>query len=290
VSNDNGQNGNGGNQQLVKPGDGKGDDPVRALQLFLRPRMGKLAEYARNSIKPETLLQMACFEFSRNDELRKCRIETIYSALILAAQLGLEPSAVRGEAYLVPFKGTCTLVPGYRGLIKLARRSREVTDLYAHPVYEADEYHVELGSTPRVHHVPSTARDRGEIVAAYAVAHLTNAKHPDVEPMGWDDLDQIVSFVKSSRGGRMPATYDQWEGEMLRKAPLRRLCKRLPMGDDYFKAAHVDAMVQAGKPEAALDIIDADFEDKPAGASSFDSVAAKVREKADRARQESKDS
>src|SRR5690348_17232438 len=107
---------------LVKPNGHNGSDPVRALSRYLESRAKNLAKYAASRIKPDTLIRLAVFEFSQNEWLRRCTPESVYGSLILAAQIGLEPGGIKGEAYLVPFKGKCTLIPGWRGLVKLALR------------------------------------------------------------------------------------------------------------------------------------------------------------------------
>jgi hypothetical protein len=43
-----------------------------------------------------------------------------------AAQLGLEPG-INGQGYLIPYKGTCTFVPGWKGLVDLVARSGRAT-------------------------------------------------------------------------------------------------------------------------------------------------------------------
>src|SRR5688572_3665138 len=157
---------------LVRPTNGANGngDPIKTLARFLDARQRNLAKFTASRIKPETLIRLAIFEFSQNEYLRRCTPESIYGSLILSAQLGLEPSGIRGEAYLVPFKGKCTLIPGWRGLVKLALRSKAVKSLYSHIVYEADEFRVWLGSEPRVEHRPSFDGQRGNVIAAYAVA------------------------------------------------------------------------------------------------------------------------
>lgn len=233
------------------------DTPAARLNSYLMARSKNLATYARNSIRPETMIRLAVFEFANNDYLQRCQPETIYASLITAAQLGLEPSGVRGEAYLVPFKGKCTLIPGWRGLVKLALRSKAVKALYSHVVYEGDEFVVKLGTAPQIHHVPmiNTGEEQREVIAAYAVAVMENGT-VDPEVMDRHELERVRAFAASNRGGKDGPAYQQWADQMFRKAPLRRLCKRLPLGDDYFLAAKLDELHDAGKPEAIAEFID----------------------------------
>lgn len=227
--------------------------PAQNLSRMLNAKLKDLAQYARNSVSPATMIRLAVYQFASDEKLAKCRPETFYTALITAAQLGLEPSGVRGEAYLVPFKGACTLIPGWRGLIKLALRSKAVKSITAHVVREGDEFVVALGTSVKIHHIPAlNAGPDREVIAAYAVATLANGEI-DVEVMDGDDLERIRTFA--TKNGTSPA-YTEWADQMARKAPIRRLCKRLPLGDDYFIAAKLDELHEQGKPDAISAFID----------------------------------
>jgi recombination protein RecT len=261
---------------LVKP-NGSGDgDPVRALGRYLEARHKNLAKFTASRVKPETLIRLAVFEFSQNEWLRRCTPESIYGSLILSAQIGLEPSGIKGEAYLVPFKGKCTLIPGWRGLVKLALRSKAVKSIVSYVVYEADEFSVWLGSEPRVEHRPCLDGNRGEIRCAYAVAHLTNGAI-DVEVMTVDELQKIKDNAAKSRGGKPGPAYEDWEDQMFRKAPIRRLCKRLPLGDDFFQAVKADELAETGEQEKMVGYIDAEATESD---RVQDAIGSKLAERA----------
>lgn len=131
-----------------------------------------------------------------------------------------------------------------------------------------------LGTETKIHHQPMIGGgDDREVIAAYAVAVLENGER-DVEVMDAADLKRVRDFAV--RNGMSPA-YELWEDQMARKAPIRRLCKRLPLGDDYFLAAKLDELHEAGKPEqiaAYIDIPSADVADAPA--DKPDRIAAAV--------------
>lgn len=219
------------------------------LSRLLNAKAKDLAAYARNNVNPATMIRLAVYQFANDDKLAKCRPETFYTALITAAQLGLEPSGIRGEAYLVPFKGSVQLIPGWRGLIKLALRSKAVSSIYSHVVREGDDFVVTLGTDVAIHHKPTMngGPDR-DIIAAYAVAKLADGS-VDVEVMDADELRRLREFA--TKNGTSPA-WSEWGDQMFRKAPIRRLCKRLPLGDDYFAAAHLDEAHDAGKEPTAV--------------------------------------
>lgn len=265
---------------IVKP-NGNTPSPTRQLSNFLEARTKQLAGYAASRIKPEVLIRLAVFEFSQNEYLRRCTPESIYGALILAAQVGLEPGGLRGECYLVPYKGKCTLIPGWRGLVKLALRSKAVKSFYSHVVYEGDDLTVWLGSDPWVEHKPMLDGERGPLRCAYAVAHMDNGTI-DIEVMTLADLEKVRGASAMPRG---PA-YTEWEDQMYRKAPLRRLAKRLPLGDDFFRALKADELAEAGEQEKMSAYIDVQANENTEGAVLQDALATKVAEQAAKARGE----
>jgi recombination protein RecT len=78
-----------------------------------------------------------------------------------------------GEAYLVPYKETCQLIPGYQGLMKLARNSGLVEDIYAHEVRAKDRFEMTLGLERDLIHeplmvngFPASDEERGGITAS----------------------------------------------------------------------------------------------------------------------------
>jgi hypothetical protein len=80
-----------------------------------------------------------------------------------------------GEAYLLPYKGKAQLVPGYKGLVKLAIQSREVRAIEARLVYDGEKdfervLRHRLAHRARARTSTSTRTPDGAF--AYAVAKL----------------------------------------------------------------------------------------------------------------------
>lgn len=75
-----------------------------------------------------------------NEKLRKCNPMSFMGALMQSAQLGLEPNTGLGQAYLIPYGNEVQFQVSYKGLIELAHRSGQYSAIYAHEVYENDEF------------------------------------------------------------------------------------------------------------------------------------------------------
>lgn len=159
---------------------------------------------------------------------------SIVQAILDAADLGLEPTGLSGEAAIVRYGNHATLLPMYRGYLKRIRNSGQVTDLDCQLVYSEDDFRLELGTNSKVHHIPvileqdehgSITVERGRYRGAYAWALMPSGTYI-VEWMPTLDIEYIRQTFSRATDPKSPWN-TSW-GEMARKTPLRRLSKRLP--------------------------------------------------------------
>lgn len=206
---------------------------------FLDARLGLLRDWAKNSVKPEALIRFTCRDMAdeRGEKLRQCTKESIYLGLIACAVTGLEPGALKGEAYLVPYKNKgvmeATFQRGYKGVIKMALRSRSVKSIRSNVVYESDIFDVDEGTANSIVHRPNFGNRGKEIIAAYAIAKLANGESV-FEVMDRDDLEAV-----RKAGSDSPAWRD-WPDQMMRKAPIHRLGKFLQFDESWHIANALD--------------------------------------------------
>lgn len=223
-------------------------DALLRHKAFLDARMSQIARWTSQGVKPEAIVRFALMDMDgeKGAKLRACTPQSIYLGLLACAVTGLEPGALKGEAYLVPYAGVAQFMPGYRGIIKQARRSREVVAIWANVVFDRDELELDLGSKNHLVHRPAL-RDRGDIIGAYAIARMSNGQD-EIEWMDRDDLEAV-----KNAGNKGPAWKD-WEDQMWRKAPYRRLGKRLPMGAEYYVALALENATSVTEQAHILDV------------------------------------
>lgn len=199
---------------------------------------------------PERMCRVALQTIRRTPQLMNCTPESLVAAIVEASSLGLELD-LRGQAYLVPYKNSVTLIPGYKGLMDLAYRSGRVTNIYAEVVCENDQFAFALGLAPKLEHTPNL-EDRGALKAVYAVARVKDAD-PAFVVLGKTEIDKIRKASKASGSG----PWVQWEEEMWKKTAIRRLCKYLPLSPEIQKAIALDEAADAGVSQHLADgIID----------------------------------
>lgn len=181
---------------------------------------------------------------ARTPKVLSCTGLSILDAMFQAASLGLEINAATGEAYLLPFKEKAQLIPGYKGLVKLAIQSPEVSAVEVRLVYEGEKhFRVHYGTDSRIEHEPDFEVERtpDTVKFAYGVAKMRN-QGVTFEVMSRKQLDAIRARSKSKDDG--PWVTDR--EEMYRKTVARRLCKYLPMTPQLADAIELADRAETG--------------------------------------------
>lgn len=180
----------------------------------------------------------------KQPDIFKCSGLSILNAMHQAASIGLEINAATGEAYLIPYGKNAQLVPGYKGLVKLAIQSREVQAIEARLVYEGERsFAVHYGTDSRIDHDPDFDVERipDRVTFAYAVAKLPNGG-VTFEVMTRKQLDAIWQRSASKNSGPWKTDRE----EMYRKTVTRRLCKYLPMSPQLAQAVELSDKAETG--------------------------------------------
>jgi recombination protein RecT len=224
-------------------------EAVATVQTALEAMRGQLANALPTHIKPERMIRVALTAVQNTPKLLECDRASFYLAVLRAAQLGLEPDGVLGQAYLIPYGGKVQLIPGYKGLIDLARRSGEVSSIVAKEVYENDEFFVDYSREVPFVHKPILEGERGEVKFFWAMARFKDGG------FHWDYMtcSEVIAIRDGSSGWQTAVKYKKtsespWEkhfNEMGKKTVIRRIAKFLPMS--VQRAAIVEDLVDSGK-------------------------------------------
>lgn len=237
------------------------------FQQALTEKRGAIAGRLPAHMNPDRLIKIAITAAAKNPRILDCDRESVMLSIMQAAELGLEPGGALGEGYLVPYGKTCQFIPGYRGMISLARRSGQIVSIEAHAVFEADEFLVEFGLDPKLVHKPTMKAERGNVIAFYAVAKIVGGGI-QYDYMTKADVDAIRSRSKASGSGPWVTDYN----EMGKKTVIRRLFKVLPVSVELCRALELHAESEAGEFDASLEVLQADAE----RVASAQEIAAQV--------------
>lgn len=186
---------------------------------------------------------------------------SVVGCMYTAISLGLSLNTVKGEAFLVPFAGKATFIPGYKGLIKLMRNAG-LKDIQAKIVWEGDDFeHSEDADGVHYRLVTTKDKERGEpewgisraILADGTVSILVIPYHK-------------IEAIKIAALARTPKSpWKDYGEEMSQKTCIRMHSKTLPMDDAVATAVHWDEKVELNdrSMELPADLAEIIGEDEP---------------------------
>ena len=221
--------------------------PVKTTSIsdLIRIMLPEIRKALPSVMTPERFTRIALSAVKNTPKLAECTPISFLSALMNAAQLGLEPNTPLGQAYLIPYKNhgqlECQFQIGYKGLIDLAYRNERMQSIEAHTVYEGDEFHYELGLLPVLKHIPAWS-DRGEMKGFYAIFRLDNGGY-HFEVMSKSDVDAYASVYSRA----FTTDFSPWKTnyeQMALKTVLKRLLKTAPIRSDFRKAISMDESIK----------------------------------------------
>lgn len=128
--------------------------------------------------------------------------------------------------------------PTYKGVAWAAQKFGVVKQIYAHVVYEGDEFDVIMGTEVEIIHKPKFKSKK--ITHVYAVAILESDKKY-IEVLTIEDINVIKSCsdgFKYDKDNTSP--WNKFEGQMCRKAAILRLCNYIPKDRSFQKIVEAE--------------------------------------------------
>lgn len=231
------------------------------VQSMLESMKPQFAMVLPKHITPDRMVRIALTACQNNPQLLKADRKSFLGAIMRSAQLGLEPDGVLGQAYLIPFnrsvknadgkwekKLEVQFIPGYKGLIDLARRSGEVSNIIAKEVCKSDTFKIMWHQQPPFIHEQAASGERGDVIGFWAMAHFKDGGYH------WDymSVEEVTAIRNSSAGWQAAVKFQKTEEspwqkhfvEMGKKTMIRRIAKYLPMS--VQKAAVIDELSERG--------------------------------------------
>lgn len=221
--------------------------PQRTLESLLTGEqfMLKLRSLLPSYLPAKTFVQIVCTQLRKVPKLAKCTQPSFFACLQECAEMGLSPNG--RHAYLIPFEDRnkktveCTLIFGYKGLAKLARKFGGVTSIYTEIWCDGDEL---TNDTGEIHHIINYRAPRNADTMLGVVCVVTGKdglREGIVVPKC--DIDAIRDRAQSYRramayGRDCPWTTDYFE--MAKKTAFRRLCKWLDLSPEFEIAVEKD--------------------------------------------------
>lgn len=242
------------------------------IQKLLESRKQQFMQAMPKHISFDKFLRVVMTSLISNPKLMECDKGELMLKLMHCATLGLQPDGLNGEAYLIPFNNNrakrtdCQMIIGYKGLIKLARQSGELTSINAFTVHENDT--LILDAFKGCSYERLTKGDRGEVIGFLGVALF---KGGDAYQYKYMSIEEVESVRDNSQGyqaakrfaknGKINSPWESHFEAMAEKTVIRRLCKLLPSSVELNNALHIETLQEAGKDYSFDDGIVTEMQD-----------------------------
>ena len=215
------------------------------LKLFLHKNyMAQIKNFFGDEKQSLKFLSSVMTDVQKNPKLLESNPTSLVNAYMTMAQLGLMPSGVSGEAYVLPYnKGNQGLIAqfqlGYQGLITLFFRAGGES-IRSEIVRENDKFSFINGQITHEIDIFKSNADRGKPIGAYAIAKINGTEIAKVMNAK-DILDMGKNFSKS-----FDTSFTPWKVEndpelwMWKKTVLKQLGKLMPKNETIFRAIAED--------------------------------------------------
>jgi recombination protein RecT len=217
-------------------------NPVAAFSKFMDGFKGQMALALPKHLTADRMARLALSAFSSNPQLQQCDPRSIAASIMTASTLGLEPG-VNGQGYLIPYKQTCTFVPGWKGLVDIANRSGRVS-VWTGAVFEGDHFEYALGDNPFIQHRPGDEDSPDKLTHVYAVGRVNGSNYPVIEV--WSMKKVWKHRDKYNKVGNRHYSFRD-EEMYARKVPLLQVLKYMPASIELTNAVAAANAAESGR-------------------------------------------
>lgn len=205
-------------------------------------------------LDPDRVARIAITVVRSNPKLQQCNPYSFLGALMQSAQLGLEPNTPLGQAYLIPYGNEVQFQVGYKGLIDLAYRSGQFKSIYAHEVYENDEFDFEYGLEQKLKHKPATT-DRGKVIGYYGVFILQNGGN-GFAYMSIEDVENHAALYSQAVKKGWTSPWKTNFDEMAKKTVLKKVLKYAPLSVEMARNIAADETIKNQITDDMSEVLD----------------------------------
>lgn len=223
-----------------------------SLDKLLKLNAPRICQALPKHLNVDRMMRVLMSAVRKNKKLLLCSIPSVLGSMTEAATMGWEIGGPLGHAYLVPFYTKtgyeCQLIPGYKGLLDLCRRSGQISTIALEVVHEGDVFEYSLGDDPKIVHRPNekdAGREAKAITHAYCVVKLRDGgvqrsvwgsdrinAHKEQYSEGWKWAE---SGDKGKGGGGKDSPWHTAWQTMAKKTVVRDMINRglLPVSPEH---------------------------------------------------------
>ena len=217
------------------------DARLTAVGDVMKATAAKIMMALPKHITPDRMWRVTVNCIRKNPKLMDCNYPSLFGAITEAATYGWELGGVLGHAYLVPYGNEVVLIPGYKGLVDLCRRSGQISTISCETVHQGDEFRYSLGDDPHIHHKPNDTdpkRDSRPITHVYLVVRLRDG---GIQRSVWSQQkidahkEQYSQSWRRAEAGKKDSFWHTAWPSAAKKTVIRDMIQRglLPVSAEY---------------------------------------------------------
>ena len=234
------------NALATRSGASEAVEKRRTIKQLVEAQREQIARALPKHLDADKFARIVLTEVNRTPKLADCTSASLLGAVMLAAQLGLEPGPL-GHCYLIPYRvrqvDTVQFQLGYKGIIDLARRSGELLSLVGRAVRPGDEFEYEYGLDEKLVHRPAGGNEDQAATHFYAVAKFKDGGHVFVVLT----RGQVEGYrLRSQSQKKTEPPSGAWATDyeaMAIKTAIRRLAPYLPLTIEAARGVEADGQV-----------------------------------------------
>lgn len=193
----------------------------------------QIAQALPNATESNVNRFMRCLftQIQKTPKLLQCDKASLATAFIKCGELGIVPN---GElAYLIPYKTTCQVIIGYKGIIDLMYRNGNISNIHADVVCEGEKFVYSLGQVTE--HQIDFSQPRKKPFAAYCIITMKDGTKK-CEVMQISEIETI----RQESNGRNSDPWTKHYNEMAKKTVIRRASKHIQLSPEMQETISAD--------------------------------------------------
>lgn len=231
--------------QEIAPADPRRQRPVDIACNTIKSQAFRqnVAEALPPGLDPDRFVRTALTALQLKPEIADADRNSLYNAIVVAAQMKLLPDNREGALVVYSTKvgdkwvSKVQFQPMVQGIVK--RFGEAGVLAYASSVYENELPNFRLWNDDtgqHVSHEPIVFGERGKFVGVYAVARTPDGR-TFVEALGLEEIAKVQAASKSKdKQGNPLGPWRDWPDRMAQKSALHRLGRRVPVSDQNLAA------------------------------------------------------
>ena len=218
------------------------------IQTLIKTMEPELARALPKHVTADRMARVALTAIRTSPRLQQADATSLLAAVMISAQLGLEPNTPLGQCYIIPYGNQASFQIGYKGILELAHRSGQFKRISAYSVDEADLFEYSYGLDPHLTHVPAR-EPSGNSVFYYAVYELSNGGR-DFKVWSREQVDaHAKQYSQAYKNGKKDSPWFTAFDSMAKKTVLIDLLRYAPKSIEITQAVSFDNAQVKVRPE-----------------------------------------